>query len=56
LSRVGRLQPGQKFNQAFRVPLEGELASNNDRLIAFVQESHNGKVIGATLQRAIAPK
>ena len=50
LSKVGRLKPGQKFNQTFRVPLERELASNDARLIVFVQEAGNGKVVGATLQ------
>lgn len=49
LSKVGTLKPGQKFNQPFRVPLERELAANNARVIAFVQETGNGKVVGATL-------
>jgi hypothetical protein len=56
LAKIGALAPGEQFHQAFRVPLERELASNNDRLIAFVQEAGHGKVVGATLQRTVAPQ
>jgi hypothetical protein len=56
LSKVGGLNPGQKFQQTFRAPLERELASNNARLIVFVQEAGNGKVVGASLQRTARPE
>jgi hypothetical protein len=56
LSKVGAIKPGQTFNQEFRVPLERGLASNNARLIVFVQEDGHGKVVGATLQRAVPPE
>jgi hypothetical protein len=56
LSKIGGLKPGQQFNQTFRVPLARELASNNARLIVFVQEAGNGKVVGATLQRTVHPE
>jgi hypothetical protein len=54
-SRLGDLKPGQNFNQSFRVPLERELASNDARLIVFVQEAGNGKVVGAAMQRTVHP-
>jgi hypothetical protein len=56
LSKVGALNPGQKFSQEFRVPLQRELASNNARVIVFVQESGNGKVVGAMMQRTDRPE
>jgi hypothetical protein len=56
LSKLGSLTPGQPFSQDFKVPLKRELASNQARVIAFVQESGNGKVVGATLQRTAHPE
>jgi hypothetical protein len=50
LSKVGSLESGQAFDQKFRVPLEREMASSNARLVVFVQEVGNGKVVGAALQ------
>jgi hypothetical protein len=55
-SKVGDLKPGQNFNQTFRVPLERELASTDTRLIVFVQETGNGKVVGAAVQRTVRPE
>ena len=56
LAKVGRLNPGQKFDQTFRVPLERELASNDARLIVFVQEAGAGKVVGSTLKHTARPE
>jgi hypothetical protein len=55
LSKVGVLDPGGNFSQEFKVPLKRELASNDARVIVFVQESGNGKVVGAMLQRTTHP-
>ncbi len=56
LEKVGRLKPGQKFEQTFRVPLERELASSDARVIVFVQEAGYGKVVGASLQHTARPE
>jgi hypothetical protein len=56
LSKVGDLKPGQNFNQTFRVPWERELASSDSRLIVFVQEGGNGRVVGAAMQRMVHPE
>jgi hypothetical protein len=55
-AKVGELKPGQSFNQTFRVPLERDLASTDTRLIVFVQEAGNGKVVGATEQHTVRPE
>ena len=55
LSKVGVLNPGQQFSQQFRVPLKRDLSTNDARLIVFVQESGNGKVVGAAMQHTLHP-
>jgi hypothetical protein len=50
LSKLGALKPGQKFNQAFLVPLDRGLSANNVRIIVFVQEAGSRKVVGVTMR------
>jgi hypothetical protein len=54
LSKVGKLDPGHAFSQEVSVKLDH--ASDSDiRLIAFVQKSGMGRVLGATMEK-LTPK
>jgi hypothetical protein len=48
--RVGSLHQGQTFAQDIQVRLDPGIDTHNMRLIAFVQESGQGRVIGAVMQ------
>ena len=49
LKDVGVLRRGQAFSQDVSLKLEPGTDKNNLRIIAFVQEKHQGKVLGATI-------
>ena len=54
LSKVGKLDPGHPFSQDVSVKLDN--ASDSDlRVIAFVQKSGMGRVLGATMEK-LTPK
>ena len=50
LKDVGVLRGGQKFSQDVNLKLEPGADKYNLRFIAFVQEKHQGRVLGATIQ------
>jgi hypothetical protein len=51
LIKLGPLPAGTGFSQDFQVPLKAGIDPGNVRVIAFVQEAGQGKVLGAALQR-----
>jgi hypothetical protein len=50
ITKVGRLQTDQAFAQDVKLKLDPTTSASNLRLIAFVQELGQGRVIGATVQ------
>ncbi len=51
LTKVGRLQKGQSFGEDIQLKLKPGTDPKNVRLIAFVQESGPGRLVGAALRR-----
>jgi len=50
MTKVGETRPGEGFNQDIRLKLKAGLNPDNLRLVAFVQEAHQGRVLGAAAQ------
>jgi len=48
LRKVGKLDKGKQFSQDVTLKLKPDTDAKNLRIIAFVQESNEGKVLGAT--------
>ncbi len=48
--KIGTVQLGRSFAQDVQLKLEPGAASHNLRLIAFLQEPHQGRVVGAAMQ------
>ncbi len=53
LVKVGKLSKGKNFDGAFRVKLWPGANAGNMRVVAFVQESGPGKVLGAAMTKEI---
>jgi hypothetical protein len=54
LVKIGKLEKGGNFDQPFRVKLWDGADPGNLRVVAFVQESGPGKVVGAGMTKEIA--
>lgn len=54
LVKIGKLEKGKDFQQDFHVRLWNGADAANLRVVAFVQESGEGKVLGAAMTRTIA--
>ena len=52
LTRVGKLPKGKNFAQDVSVRLKPGTDTKNLRLVAFVQESGPGKVLGAAVRKS----
>jgi hypothetical protein len=54
LVKVGKLEKGRSLDQTFKVKLWPDADPANLRVVAFVQESGEGKVVGAAMTKEIA--
>jgi hypothetical protein len=52
LKKIGNLEPGKSLGEDFEFKLKSGLDPTNLRIVAFVQESGPGKVLGAALEKA----
>lgn len=53
LVKIGKLQKGKPFDMTFYVKLWPDADPSNLRVIAFVQESGQGKIVGAAMTKAV---
>jgi hypothetical protein len=51
LTKIGTATRGQAFTHDAQIKLEPGLAPDNLRVVAFVQETHQGKVLGAAAEK-----
>lgn len=51
LKKLGKVKAGDAFNQDFQLNLKQNLDPGNLRIVAFVQESFKGRVLGAALEK-----
>jgi len=49
MMKIGEVKPGQSYSQDIRLKLEPPSQPYNRRMIVFVQEPREGRVLGATL-------
>jgi len=54
--KIGTFRQGQTFAQDVQLKLDAGTDSSNLRLVAFVQEAGQGRVIGAAVQTASGPE
>jgi hypothetical protein len=51
MTKIGTVARGQGFAKDLQIKLDVGVAADNLRVVAFVQQPHQGKVLGATVER-----
>jgi len=55
LKKIGKLPAGASFDQDFQLKIKSAADPANLRVVAFVQEPHEGRVLGAALEKPPLP-